>query len=300
MSAHKLSHRDGTFPRLAIGTLNRGVPMVVLVAAALGSAALGLASPASAVNIDQYIEVPDCAVTPAAPQVCEQVPSLEVTAQGPARVEFTASPRHCSDMNATVLVDGKALGAKDLGPGQSDGGYSITLSPGKHTVGVKAVGIQGGCNEGKIGSWGGNIRVTADADTPNPATPAADNSGAVLGLINQQRAANGCGPVSTNGQLSSAAARHAKDMLASGVKGHDGSDGSTSQSRVADVGYPGTWAEIVYWGFGGGGTPQAAVDWWMNSPGHRAIMLNCDFKAVGVSAVSADGKMTSVGVFGAT
>jgi uncharacterized protein YkwD len=129
-------------------------------------------------------------------------------------------------------------------------------------------------------------------------TPAADSSGAVMGLINQQRAANACGPVASNSQLSSAAARHAKDMLNSGVTGHDGSDGSSGQSRVSDAGYAGTWGEIVYWGVGGGATPQAALDWWMNSPGHRAIILNCDFKDVGVAAVSANGKLASVGVFG--
>jgi uncharacterized protein YkwD len=131
------------------------------------------------------------------------------------------------------------------------------------------------------------------------ADPATDSSAAVLGLINQQRAQNGCGPVVSNPQLSASAARHANDMLTSGVTGHTGSDGSTPDRRIADAGYApiGQWGEIAYVGFGSGATPQAAVDGWMNSPGHRASILTCAFRDFGVSAVSANGKMTSAADF---
>ena len=38
----------------------------------------------------------------------------------------------------------------------------------------------------------------------------------------------------------------------------------------------------------GYGTPQAVVDGWMNSPGHRANILNANFTQIGVGYV-ADG-----------
>jgi uncharacterized protein YkwD len=127
-----------------------------------------------------------------------------------------------------------------------------------------------------------------------------DQGGAVLGLVNAQRAANGCGPLASNPQLTAAAARHANDMLKSGVEGHTGSDGSTDKQRIDAAGYSGAtkWGEIVYWGTGSGGTPEAAVTWWMNSPGHRAIITDCSFTDVGFSAVSDGNKMTSAGDFG--
>ncbi|MGW0041999.1 CAP domain-containing protein [Rhodococcus sp. NPDC003348] len=129
--------------------------------------------------------------------------------------------------------------------------------------------------------------------------PGGDQGGAVLNLINQQRAANGCGPVASNGQLAAAASRHATDMLNSGVTGHTGSDGSSPDARIAAAGYApvARWGEIVYWGTGGGATPEAAVNWWMNSPGHRAIITNCALTDAGVSTSSGNGKMTAVGDF---
>ncbi len=135
---------------------------------------------------------------------------------------------------------------------------------------------------------------------PPPPGGGGDQSGAVLGGINAQRAANGCGPLASDGQLNAAASRHANDMQSSGVTGHDGSDGSNPASRIADAGYSpvARWAENVYWGTGGGATADAAVTWWMNSPGHRANILNCEFVDVGVAAPVVNGKLTAVTVFG--
>jgi uncharacterized protein YkwD len=126
------------------------------------------------------------------------------------------------------------------------------------------------------------------------------NAGVVLSLINQQRTQNGCGPVSLNPQLATAATRHARDMMSSGVTGHSGSDGSSPERRISDAGYSpiGKWGEIVYVGWGSGGTPQAAVDWWMNSPTHRAVIVDCAFKDIGVSVVSVNGQMASAADFG--
>ena len=41
----------------------------------------------------------------------------------------------------------------------------------------------------------------------------------------------------------------------------------------------GNTGEIVYWGTGSAATPGAALDLWMESPAHRAIILNCAFTA---------------------
>jgi uncharacterized protein YkwD len=69
-----------------------------------------------------------------------------------------------------------------------------------------------------------------------PALAGGDQGGAVLNQINATRAANGCGPVAFNPQLTASAARQANDMLVNNVQGHTGSDGSTVAQRVKDAG----------------------------------------------------------------
>ncbi|MDT5359626.1 MAG: hypothetical protein QOC69_1388 [Mycobacterium sp.] len=133
-----------------------------------------------------------------------------------------------------------------------------------------------------------------------PARADGDQGDAVLSEINATRAANGCGPVAMNPQLTASAARQANDMLANGVQGHTGSDGSSLAQRVTDAGYVSyaKLGEIVFWGTGSAGTPATAIRWWMNSPGHRAIITDCGLTEAGFSAVSNGNEMTAAGDFG--
>ena len=128
----------------------------------------------------------------------------------------------------------------------------------------------------------------------------ADDSGTeVYSGVNRLRQT--CGVIGSDPRLTVAAQRHANDMLKNGVDGHIGSDGSSPQARIADAGYakPVYTGEIVYWGTGSAATPSVALDLWMESPAHRAIILNCAFTTGGF-ATSWDGnKMTAVGDFAA-
>ncbi|MFI5510217.1 CAP domain-containing protein [Mycobacterium sp. NPDC051804] len=132
------------------------------------------------------------------------------------------------------------------------------------------------------------------------AAPAfGDEGGAVLSQINATRAATGCGPVAPNPQLTASAARHANDMLRTGVQAHTGSDGSSVVQRVTDAGYTSfeDLGEIVFWANGPGGSPAAAVNWWMNSPGHRAVITDCGMTDAGFSAVRSGSMLTVTGDF---
>jgi uncharacterized protein YkwD len=145
------------------------------------------------------------------------------------------------------------------------------------------------------------VPAFADGALNSPYKPVgADQGGAVLSQINATRAANGCGPVAANPQLTASAARQANDMLANGVQGHIGSDGSSVAQRVKDAGYA-TYrklGEIVFWSTGPGGSTAAAVTWWMNSPPHRAIITDCGLTDAGFSAVSNGDKLAVAGDFG--
>jgi uncharacterized protein YkwD len=108
-----------------------------------------------------------------------------------------------------------------------------------------------------------------------------------------------CGAIGDDPRLTAAAQRHADDLAQNGVSGHIGSDGSSPHSRIADAGY--TWigytGEIVYWGTGSRATPSAALDGWMASPVHRAIILDCGFTAAGFAIAWDGNKMIAVGDF---
>ena len=141
------------------------------------------------------------------------------------------------------------------------------------------------------------VFITALGTFAGFAARADDLGSAVYGGVNRLRQT--CGVIGDDPGLTVAARRHANDMLMNGVGGHIGSDGSSPQARIADAGYTrtGYTGEIVYWGTGSAATPSAALDSWMESPAHRAIILNCAF-TVGGFAVASDGdKMTAVGDF---
>lgn len=126
---------------------------------------------------------------------------------------------------------------------------------------------------------------------------ADDSGGAVYSGVNSLRQT--CAGIGVDPRLTAAAQRHADDMLTTGVGGHTGSDGSSPQARIADAGYTqmGATGEIVYWGTGSAATPGAALDSWMKSPAHRAIIMDCAFTAGGFAIASDGYKMTAVGDF---
>jgi uncharacterized protein YkwD len=130
---------------------------------------------------------------------------------------------------------------------------------------------------------------------------AGDQGAAVLRQVNATRVANGCRPLAADPQLSASAARQASDMLVNNVQGHTGSDGSSVAQRVNDAGNRRyiKLAEVVFWSTATGDTPAAAVAAWMNSPGHRAIISDCDLTEAGFSAASDGQTLTVAGDFGA-
>jgi uncharacterized protein YkwD len=138
---------------------------------------------------------------------------------------------------------------------------------------------------------------TALDTVADSAARADDSSTAMYSGINRLRQA--CGPIRDDPRLTAAAQRHADDMLRNGLNGHVGSDGSSPQVRITDAGYTRAsyTGEIVFWGTGSAGSPSVALDMWMQSPPHRAIILNCAYTTVGFATARDGNKMTAVGDF---
>lgn len=112
--------------------------------------------------------------------------------------------------------------------------------------------------------------------------------------VNQVRQT--CGTIGEDARLTAAAQRHANDMLTNTNYSHTGSDGSSPRARIAEAGYggAGSTGEIVYWGTGSASTASSALAFWMESPGHRAIILDCAFTAGGFAIASDGNMMTAV------
>ncbi|MFE9775665.1 CAP domain-containing protein [Streptomyces sp. NPDC005931] len=101
----------------------------------------------------------------------------------------------------------------------------------------------------------------------------------VLRLVNEERAKAGCSPVAANSALTDLAASFSEDMARRGFFDHTDPDGDTPWDRAKRAGITGLGGENIA---RGQADAEAVVQAWMNSPGHRANILNCDFKTLGV------------------
>ncbi|MEU4160520.1 CAP domain-containing protein [Actinoplanes sp. NPDC026670] len=141
--------------------------------------------------------------------------------------------------------------------------------------------------------------ATPAPEMPAPAPGDATDQGVVAEinrLINEQRASNKCEALTVNDQLTAAASGHSAWMAQNGTLSHTGDGGSTFVTRAQAAGYAQPSAENIAMGYR---TAAEVVDGWMNSPGHRANIVNCKSKTVGVAvADTADGTPYYTQVFG--
>jgi uncharacterized protein YkwD len=111
---------------------------------------------------------------------------------------------------------------------------------------------------------------------------------AILCLINEKRRSAGLPALDRDKKLQKAAQRHNARMDGSGCFDHEcpGEPGLDSRLEAVNylVGGLLRWAfgENIAWGMGELGTPRAIVGAWMNSSGHRANILNRDFREIGI------------------
>lgn len=111
---------------------------------------------------------------------------------------------------------------------------------------------------------------------------------ATLCLINRERAAQGEAPLQANGDLQRAAQSHAESMASGEYFEHSGPGGTSVLERLKSFGYIDNAAlayeigENIAWGSMSDATPAAIVAAWMASPGHRANILNPDFRDSGI------------------
>lgn len=119
---------------------------------------------------------------------------------------------------------------------------------------------------------------------PQTDTSVRDFETQVIRLVNEQRALNGLEPLKENWELSRVARYKSQDMADSGYFSHTSPTYGSPFEMIKNFGlsYRTAGENIAY----GQRTPQAVVDAWMNSSGHRANILNASFTQIGVGYVA--------------
>lgn len=142
------------------------------------------------------------------------------------------------------------------------------------------------------------VNVTGCTGTTVTLTTAEKRS---LDLHNQTRASNGLTKFCVHPALQKAARAHSLDMINRDFFSHTSPSGETFSARLKRFGY--TPVAGRYWAVGeniayNGSTGTASADkvhsQWMNSSGHKANILNKNYKQIGIGAVYGDYKGSKV------
>ena len=106
----------------------------------------------------------------------------------------------------------------------------------------------------------------------------------VVRLVNEIRVQNSLKPLTANWELSRVARYKSQDMRDRGYFSHTSPTYGTPFQMIKAFGLSfRTAGENIAKGYA---TPQAVVDGWMNSSGHRANILNASYTQIGVGYVA--------------
>jgi uncharacterized protein YkwD len=132
----------------------------------------------------------------------------------------------------------------------------------------------------------------APTPTPTPAPAPETNFVAAVEqelfvMINEERIKNGLAALGNDAKLAEVARAHSTDMAVNNYFSHTNLSGCNSSCRVTNAGY--AWravGENLYrmtgYRLGATETARMMVTGWMNSPGHRANILNKSYTKHGI------------------
>lgn len=107
----------------------------------------------------------------------------------------------------------------------------------------------------------------------------------ILTLVNAERGRAGCGPVTADPGLAAVARAHSTDMRDRGFFDHVNLDGLGPFDRADRAGVVARAENIAR----GQADPAAVLTSWMNSPGHRKNILDCERTRLGVGIAEGPG-----------
>ncbi|MDI6098762.1 CAP domain-containing protein [Actinoplanes sp. NEAU-A12] len=131
-------------------------------------------------------------------------------------------------------------------------------------------------------------RVKSSAPAPNSTTKAPSGgdtassavAAEVVRLVNVERQKAGCSGLSSESRLEAAAQKHSELQAERNSMSHQLPGEAGMSDRVTAEGY--RWRSVGENVAAGYSSAASVMDGWMNSPGHKANILNCGFKEIGV------------------
>ena len=171
-----------------------------------------------------------------------------------------------------AVTDSSADRERELSKGRRIDPSVLRPAPNAH----EGIGAADQCANADIQPDPGNLSAVSDA---------------TLCLLNAERSDRGLKTLKPARQLQRAALGHGSDMVANSYFAHDGRNGSKPAQRVRATGYlskGGAWriGENLAWGTGDLATPRAIMAAWMNSAGHRANILQPQYREIGFGVIA--------------
>jgi uncharacterized protein YkwD len=145
-----------------------------------------------------------------------------------------------------------------------------------------------------LACWPGQAEAAAcgvPAGTPTTRESEAAFERATACELAEVRAARSLPALRRARGLDRAAERQARDMVERRYFSHTSPEGDDVLDRVRASHYLRRWpsfrlGEVLAWGTGSLGSPPAIVQAWLNSPGHRRLVLKRGFRDVGIGVVA--------------
>ena len=115
----------------------------------------------------------------------------------------------------------------------------------------------------------------------------------VLKLVNQERAKGGLQPLTMSSALTAPANKRAQEIKTK--FSHTRPNGTQWSTVLDEFGVSvRTAGENLAYGYN---TPEAVVEGWMNSPGHRANIMNANFNKIGIGVYNSNGTVYCTQLF---
>ena len=116
-----------------------------------------------------------------------------------------------------------------------------------------------------------------------------------LCLLNAERRRHGLPALRLNERLARAARGHSEDMARNRYFDHNSRTGASFVDRIRRTGYltgARRWkvAENIAWGTHWLASPRAIMKAWMDSPGHRANILEGTYREIGIGVATGSGR----------
>ncbi|MBR1691852.1 MAG: hypothetical protein IJ711_03635 [Lachnospiraceae bacterium] len=129
-----------------------------------------------------------------------------------------------------------------------------------------------------------STKADADTKTDKQGTTTTNQSeyvNRIVELVNAERAKQGLSPVTLDSQITQAAQIRANEIITSFSHTRPNGSSFASVLKEAGISYRGCGENIAW----GQKSPEAVMEAWMNSEGHRANILNKNYKYIGVGYV---------------